>query len=125
MSDRFLSSLEQQKYNLLGKLDDECLLECKISGSNHRIYFTTAVCIRDRVYFDMFGMKRGSVNFPAPPHIAALDDEDKKHLAVILRATTPEANNIASYLFAHIITGKVLLLSSTDDDHNNTKYTIV
>lgn len=109
--------INKNKYHLKGIMADECLLICRLS--NYEIYFTTAVCINDRVYYDMFCLKQGNVNFPAPEHIMNLDEHKQKHLAVILRAIKDGNEYIPCYTFADKLHGLSLIVDDSE------QYTIV
>lgn len=126
--DKLLSQLEAAKHSLCVKMD-ECVLKFSSGSKNPNvgvdIYFTTAVCIRDRVYYDKFPLKNQTVNFPAPAHVIALSDDEKSHLAVILKAVSKDGVTIPSHEFAYVLQGCKVLLQSDDDELNNTSYTVV
>jgi len=119
--------IESNKFNLKAYFDDECLIVCKLG--NYDIYFTTAVCVDNRVYFDMYFLQNSSVNFPAPDHVANRSVNDKKYLAVMLKTIkhddiTGDKSIIRCHTFANSLTGLQLGVHSQSDDIV-TQYAIV
>jgi hypothetical protein len=95
MQSDLVKLIGENRHNLVADFEDECLLVCKVG--NYKLYFTTAVCINDRVYYDTFILKQNSVNFPAPNYIldsCVTDDEQKMKIAVVMRAVNLSTNKM-------------------------------